>query len=42
MGIVTVAGCSYPNAWDATAVPIPTALCTWNTCEKEGAGPFPC
>jgi len=42
MGIFTVAGCSYPNAWDATAVPIPTALCTWNTCEKEGAGPFPC
>jgi glucan 1,3-beta-glucosidase len=27
-GITTVAGCSYPNAWDATAVPMPTALCT--------------
>lgn len=26
-GIVTVAGCSYPNAWDATAVPVPTTLC---------------
>ena len=38
MGIVTVTGRSYPNV---IAVPIPTALCTWNTCEKEGAGPFP-
>jgi hypothetical protein len=27
-GIVTVAGCAYPNAWDATGVPVPTALCT--------------
>jgi hypothetical protein len=26
-GMITVAGCSYPNAWDATAVPIPP-LCT--------------
>lgn len=27
-GIITVAGCSYPNAWDATAAPVPTATCT--------------
>jgi len=30
-GMVPVAGCSYPNAWDATAVAIPTAVCTGTT-----------
>lgn len=28
LGMVPVAGCVYPNAWDATAVAVPTALCT--------------
>ncbi|KAG1738191.1 glycoside hydrolase family 5 protein [Suillus lakei] len=23
----TIAGCTYPNAWDAVSVPMPTALC---------------
>src|ERR1700722_13871325 len=27
-GMITVAGCPYPNAWDATAVPVPVAVCT--------------
>jgi len=39
MGIVTVAGCSYPNAWDATAVPVPTALCPGTPVKKRE--PFP-
>jgi glucan 1,3-beta-glucosidase len=27
-GMITVAGCTYPNAWDATAAAVPAALCT--------------
>lgn len=27
-GITVVAGCSYPNAWSATSIPIPTACAT--------------
>jgi len=27
-GMTTVAGCTYPNAWDAIAAAVPTALCT--------------
>lgn len=34
-GLVTVAGCSYPNAWDATAVAGPTALCTGTGAVKK-------
>jgi glucan 1,3-beta-glucosidase len=41
MGIVTVAGCSYPNAWNATAVPVPTALCTGTPARKRELVPFP-
>lgn len=41
MGIVTVAGCSYPNAWDATAVPVPTALCTGTPAKKREPVLFP-
>ena len=27
-GMTEVAGCTYPNPWDATAAPIPIAACT--------------
>jgi len=27
-GIITVAGCPYPNPWNATSAPVPTAVCT--------------
>lgn len=27
-GLTTVAGCSYPNPWDATAAAVPAAVCT--------------
>lgn len=34
-GVITVAGCSYPNAWDATAVPVPAALCTGSAGSRK-------
>lgn len=36
-GIITVAGCQYPNAWDATAVPVPTATCTGTGAARRRA-----
>jgi hypothetical protein len=36
MGIVMVAGCSYPNVWDAMAVQVLMALCTGTPRQKVG------
>jgi hypothetical protein len=40
-GITTVAGCSYPNAWDATALPVPAAVCTGTPVRKREPVPLP-
>jgi len=40
-GMSTVAGCPYPNAWDATDAPIPTALCTGTGAIGKKRGPVP-
>jgi hypothetical protein len=37
-GVTTVAGCAYPNAWDATGVAVPLAACTG---ASSGAAPPP-
>lgn len=34
-GMATVAGCPYPNAWDATAAAIPTSVCTGTARAKR-------
>ncbi|TDL22949.1 glycoside hydrolase [Rickenella mellea] len=33
---VTVAGCTYPNAWDATGAALPAAQCTGTPTTKKG------
>jgi len=40
-GITTVAGCSYPNAWDATGVAVPAAVCTGTPVRKREPVPLP-
>ena len=40
-GITTVAGCSYPNAWDATGVAVPAAACTGTPVRKREPVPLP-
>jgi glucan 1,3-beta-glucosidase len=39
-GIVTVAGCAYPNAWDATGAAVPAAACT-GAARKRDVVPSP-
>lgn len=40
-GVTTVAGCPYPNAWDATAAPVPAAACTGTPRRKRDPAPAP-
>lgn len=40
-GITTVAGCTYPNPWDATGLPVPAAVCTGTPVRKREPVPLP-
>ncbi|KAF8525997.1 glycoside hydrolase family 5 protein [Hysterangium stoloniferum] len=36
-GVTPVAGCTYPDPWDATDAPLPTAACTGRAAKKRTA-----
>lgn len=38
-GVTTVAGCTYPSAWNALSVPVPTAVCTGTPVTKREPEP---